>query len=145
MQSSWETMSHSGTQEISHLLWNLNTHYHVHKSLVMDLTLSQMNSLHNLSSHFINVHFNAILPSVSSSYKRSLPFRFSVQSVVHTSDLFHMLHALPIFSWFMLSSWCCSVKSTTYETPFYVTFSRLFSHHLLRSKYSLHHPILQNP
>lgn len=68
---SWEAMSHSGTQEISHLLWNLNTHYHVHKSLVMDLTLSQMSS-----SHFINVHFNAILPSVPRSSKRSLPFRF---------------------------------------------------------------------
>lgn len=138
-------MSHSATQEISRLLWNSNTHYHVRESLGLDHTLSQENSFHNRSSYFIKVHFNAILPSVLRSSMRSLPFRFSVQNVVHISNLFHMLHALPIFSRLMSSSWWRSVKSTTYDAPHYATFCRLFSHHLLRSKYSPHHLILQHP
>jgi len=34
-QSPRKANSHSASQEILHLLWNLKVHYHVHKALVM--------------------------------------------------------------------------------------------------------------
>jgi len=75
---SWEANSHSAFQELSCLLWNLKVHYHVHNSLPLILTLSQMHPFHTFQPYFPKIYSDIILPSVlASSSVWSLPFRFS--------------------------------------------------------------------
>jgi hypothetical protein len=45
-----EANSHSASQEIPCLLWNLKAHYHIHKNLPVVTILSQMNPIRNLPS-----------------------------------------------------------------------------------------------
>jgi hypothetical protein len=52
---SWEANSHSASQEISCLSWNLKVHYRVHKILALAPILSQMNSIHTLISYLFNI------------------------------------------------------------------------------------------
>jgi len=52
---SWEVNSHSASQEILHLLWNMKVHYCVHKGPPLVPTLSQM---HPLSRSFQRIHPN---------------------------------------------------------------------------------------
>jgi len=69
---SWKGNSHSAGQEIFHLLWKLTVHYHVHKSLPLDLILSQLNSVRIITPSFFKDHFNATLPSMPRSPISSL-------------------------------------------------------------------------
>jgi len=46
-------LSNSASQGISSLLWNLNAHYHVHKSPPLVPILSQMHPVHTLSPYFL--------------------------------------------------------------------------------------------
>jgi len=69
-------LSHSSSQDIFHLLWNLKTHYYVHKILLLDPTLSQTCLVHIIILYFFMLHFNVILPSVTRSSRWSLLFRF---------------------------------------------------------------------
>jgi hypothetical protein len=47
--SPWEAPSVSACQEISHILWNLHIHYHVHKSPPFDPILSQIDTAYTPS------------------------------------------------------------------------------------------------
>jgi hypothetical protein len=47
-----EKLSHSVSQEISHLLLNSEDHYHVHKSPPLVPILSQMHSVHTFPSYY---------------------------------------------------------------------------------------------
>jgi hypothetical protein len=55
---SWEASSYSSGQEIALLLWNLELHYRVHKSLSLVTILSQMNPVHNFPFCFSKIHSN---------------------------------------------------------------------------------------
>jgi hypothetical protein len=76
---------HSGSQEVSHLLWNHKAAYCVHKSLPMITTLNQKNPIHTLQLNSPKIHFWNILPyihlnlhpqpSTSRSFKWLLSFR----------------------------------------------------------------------
>jgi hypothetical protein len=48
ISSSKEPISHSGTQEIPRVLWNLKFHYHVQKNSTLILSLRSMNPVHCL-------------------------------------------------------------------------------------------------
>jgi len=60
---SWETNSHSASQEILRLLWNPKVYYSVHNSLPLDPILIQMHSIHNFPPYFPKIHSNIILTS----------------------------------------------------------------------------------
>jgi len=73
---SWEVISCSASQEITNFLWNLNVHYHVHKSPPLDFVVKQMNPVHILKPHFFKVHFNNIFLFIPRSPTWSVSFRF---------------------------------------------------------------------
>jgi len=67
-QNPWEASSHSVSQEMPCLLWNLKVHYHVHKSLSFVSILSQMHPVqtfppYSLKSILISSHSCLVLQS----------------------------------------------------------------------------------
>jgi hypothetical protein len=64
-------------KEVPHPLWNLNFHYHVNKSLPLDPTIYQVNTVNMFTFCNLKIHFNIVLPSACMSSKWSLPFTFS--------------------------------------------------------------------
>jgi hypothetical protein len=63
LSPSWEAASRSATQEFSNTLWDLEVHYHVHKSLPRVPILRQINPVYSTSSYLSKLHFNIILPT----------------------------------------------------------------------------------
>jgi hypothetical protein len=55
--------SHSPSQDIPYLLWNMTAHYHVHNSLPRIPDLSQMHPIRIFPTYSSKIHSNIILPS----------------------------------------------------------------------------------
>jgi len=77
----WEANSHSASQEIPQLLWNVKVHYHIHNNLSLVPILSQINPVHTLPSYAPKIHPNINLPSTLRSSEWSFPFRFPFKIV----------------------------------------------------------------
>ena len=88
-RSSWEANRFSASQEIPRILWNPKVHYHSHKCPSSVPILSQLDTVHTHTSHFLKIHLNIILPSTRESPKWPLFFKFPHQNPVYASPLPH--------------------------------------------------------
>jgi hypothetical protein len=77
--------------------------YHIHKCPPLVPILSQLDSVHTPTSHFLKIRLNTsiIVPSTTGSPKWCLSLRFTHQTPVYASPLPHTLYLpRPSHSWF---------------------------------------------
>jgi hypothetical protein len=100
---SWEANPFSASQEIPRILWNSKFHYRIHNSPPPIPILKHTDPVSDLTSHFLNIHLNIIVPSTPRSSKWSLCLRFLHQIPVYISTLPHTCYVPrpPHSSWFI--------------------------------------------
>jgi len=94
----------SASQETPQILWNPKVHYRIHKCPPPVPILSQIDPVHALTSHFLKIHLNIILPSMPGTPQWSLSLRFPHQNPIYTSFLPHTcyMHRLAHYSQFYI-------------------------------------------
>ena len=84
----WEAQRSSVSQEITSILVNTKVHYRIHNSPAFVYILSQIILVHATPSHFLNIHFNIILPSITLVFEVvSFPRVFPPKPCWHLSYL----------------------------------------------------------
>jgi hypothetical protein len=83
---------------ILHILWNLKFRCSVRKCPPLVYILSRHNVFHIFPHNKFKIYFNIVLPSMPSSYKCSLPFRFPNQSLGYILLLLHVPSVISLIS-----------------------------------------------
>jgi hypothetical protein len=86
---SWQANRFAASQETPLILWNPKVHYRIHNFPPPVSKLSQPNSVHTPTSHFLKIHSNIIFPSMPGSPKWSVSLRFPHHNPIHASLLPH--------------------------------------------------------
>ena len=86
---SWKGNRFSASQEIPRIVWKPKVHYRTHKFPPPVPILSQLDSVHTPTSHFLKTHLNITLSSTPGSPNWSLSFTFPHKNPVHASPLPH--------------------------------------------------------
>jgi len=84
------------SQEFPRVSWNPNVCYHLHSCPPPVPILSQLDPVHNPTSHFLTILLNLILPSTPGSPKWSFPQVSQPKLCTHLSSPPYMLHVSPI-------------------------------------------------
>jgi hypothetical protein len=119
---SWESNRFSASQEIPHTLWNPKAHYCIHKCPPPVPFLSQLNSFHTPTSHFLKIHLNIIIPYAWVSQVVSFTQVSPPKCCIHLSSPSYMLPVLAISFFLILSPTEQWVSSTDHSAPHYVSF-----------------------
>ena len=85
----WEANCFSASQEIPRILCNPKVYYCSNKCPPPVPLLSQLDPVHNPTSHILKIHFNIIFPSTPGSPEWSLSLRFPLQNPLYASPLPH--------------------------------------------------------
>jgi len=89
---SWEANRFSASQVIPHILWNPKVPYRILKCPPTVPLLTQLESIHNHTSHFLKIPLNIILPSMPGSLSLMFPHKTLYTSLLSP----YSLHAPPI-------------------------------------------------
>ena len=84
---SWVANRFAASQEIPRISRNPKVHYRTHKCPPPVPVLSQLDSVHIPTSHFLKIHLNIIFPSMFGSPQWSLSLRFPHQNPILASPL----------------------------------------------------------
>ena len=105
----WEANRFAASQEIPHILWNPRVHYRIHNCPPPVPILSQFDTVHTPTSHFLKIHLNIILPSTPGSSKEaSFPQVAPPKPCIHLSYLYTPL----------LSTHICYMPSLSHSSLF---------------------------
>jgi hypothetical protein len=100
----WDANDYSAYQEILHLLWNLNVHYHFHNSLPLGPFLNQINPLYTSYPISLRTTFTSssnLCLSLTIGIK--LPSNFQIKNVyMYLFNLSHTCHFLQLISFSLI-------------------------------------------
>ena len=125
---SWEADRFAANQEIPHILWNPKVYYHIHKCLPPVPVLHQISPVRACTSHFLDIHFIIILPSVPVSSKCHLSVCLSgLPTKILYSSLLSPIHATwhEMWKlWISIDCLCCSIYRLCWCWCLYFSSSR---------------------
>jgi len=88
---SWETNRLATSQENPCIVWNPKVHYRIHNCPTPVPVLSQLDSVHIPTSHFLKIHLNTILPFTTESSKLLFSSGFPTKTMY--APLFYTISA----------------------------------------------------
>jgi len=99
---SWEAISHTASQEITHLLWNSMVHYPLHNSLPLVPILSQVHPVHSFPPCLPKIHSNTVFPS---GFPTKILYAFLI-SPIHPTWPAHLI----LLDFISLTTFCEAYK-----------------------------------